>query len=136
MSLRELARRLSVLLRRDRYVDDLESEMRLHREYRAARLQREGLSPAEAAHAAERQFGNKTLLKEVSVNMWSWIWLDDLMKDIRHTCRMLAGNPLTMSTARIMSLTCRPSRPCSISSASLSSVRAEKTRLNSVAARV
>ena len=23
-----------------------------------------------------------------------WTWLDDLVKDIRHTCRMLAANPL------------------------------------------
>jgi predicted permease len=68
--------------------------MRLHRELRAARLQRGGLGQAEAAYAAERQFGNKTLLKETSINMWSWTWLDDLSKDTRHTFRMLAANPL------------------------------------------
>jgi len=94
MSLRELARRFSFLLHRDRQLDDLETEMRLHRELRAAKLERQGLTHAQATNAAERQFGNKTLLKEVSANMWTWTWLDDLAKDLRHTCRMLRANPL------------------------------------------
>jgi predicted permease len=91
---REFARRLAFLLRKERCQDDLESEMRLHRELRAEALQRQGMDNAEAGHAAERRFGNRTLIKEVSADMWTWTWLDDFVKDLWHTGRILASNPL------------------------------------------
>ena len=94
MLLRELARRATFLFRRGRHVSDLETEMRLHRELRAARLRGEGLTDAEATEAAARQFGNKTLITEVSAGMWSWTWLDDAVGDVLHTCRILARSPL------------------------------------------
>lgn len=92
--LRELASRLSFLLHRRHELDDLDSEMRLHRELRAAKLRAEGLSHDEAGRAANLQFGNQTLLREVSGEMWSWNWLDDLIKDVRYTRRILWKNPV------------------------------------------
>lgn len=44
MSLSEWKRRLGFLLHRQREIDDLESEMRLHRELRAAKLIKEGIT--------------------------------------------------------------------------------------------
>jgi hypothetical protein len=103
VSTRELARRLAFLLHRQRHLDDLESEMRLHRELRAAKFQREGLTRAEATGAAERRFGNKTSLKEISTDMWGWTWLDDVLKDVRHTSRMLRAN-LLFSVVAVLTL--------------------------------
>src|SRR5262249_40318142 len=101
----ELIRRFSVLLHRNRYVDDLEAEMRLHREFRREKLERAGMKHAEAVSAAERQFGNTTLIREISADMWSWNWLDDLVKDVRHTGRMLAANSMfTLVTVLTLAL--------------------------------
>lgn len=59
MSISEWKRRLGFLLHRQREIDDLESEMRFHRELRAAKLIRQGVSREDAGYAAERRFGNK-----------------------------------------------------------------------------
>lgn len=92
--IRELARRFSFLLHRRREIDDLDSEMRLHRELRAAKLRAEGSTHDEAERKAKLHFGNQTLLKEASGEMWSWNWLDDLIKDVRYTGRILWNNPV------------------------------------------
>ena len=97
--MRELAERLLFRLKRRRYDADLDAEMRLHRELRAAKLARQGIPPADAACIADRRFGNKTLLREVSLEMWTWNWIDDLAKDIHHTVRMLSANPLFSAVA-------------------------------------
>ncbi|MGA8027829.1 MAG: ABC transporter permease [Bryobacteraceae bacterium] len=102
MSVREFLKRLRFLFDRGRRMDELESEMRLHRELRAAKLGREGLTEAEAIYDAERRFGNKTLLKERSVDMWGWMWLEDLFKDVRYTYRSLCENPLFAVVAILM----------------------------------
>src|SRR3954452_6329505 len=97
--MRELAGRLLFLLNRRRRDADLDAEMRLHRELRAAKLARQGISPTDAAGIADRRFGNQTLLREVSLEMWTWNWIDDLSKDVRHTARMLRANPLFSAVA-------------------------------------
>jgi predicted permease len=94
MSFFEWGKRFEFLLHRKNQIEDLESEMRFHQELRAAKLEREGLSGEEADYAAQRRFGNKTLIKETSVSMWSWMWLDDAVKDLRHTGKMLRQNLL------------------------------------------
>ncbi|HYL76900.1 MAG TPA: ABC transporter permease [Bryobacteraceae bacterium] len=45
------------------------------------------------AHAARRQFGNFTLLKEVSREMWGWNSLERLMQDLRYALRMMRRSP-------------------------------------------
>lgn len=97
--MRQFVRRLLFLLHRDRYAADLEEEMRLHRELRTAKIVREGAAPTDARSLASRRFGNQTLLKEISVEMWSCRWIEDLAKDVRHTFRMLAANPLFTAVA-------------------------------------
>ncbi len=99
MSFRELTRRFGFLLDRQRRFDDLESEMRLHRELRIAKLQREGVANEQAVYLAERRFGNKTLIKEISADMWGWTWIDDAIKDLRYTvesCARTCCSPLSL----------------------------------------
>jgi predicted permease len=87
-------RRLKLLLNRERFLDDLEAEMSLHRKLRAERLSQQGLASEEASAAADRQFGNKTLLKEDSHDMLTWNLFEDLFKDLRYSIRSLIANPL------------------------------------------
>lgn len=79
-------RRLAMLARRQRFERDLEDEMRLHLDLRAAE------SPGGAA-AARRRFGNETLVRESSREAWGWRWLDDLAKDLRYGLRTLQRSP-------------------------------------------
>jgi hypothetical protein len=52
-----------------------------------------GMSPEEARYAARRQFGNQTVLKEVSRNMWSFTTLEMLWQDLRYGARTLLKQP-------------------------------------------
>jgi len=67
--LSELGRQLLMLARRKRLDRDLEEEMRVHRELGEQEQIEAGVAPEEARYAARRQFGNATLLKEVSLEM-------------------------------------------------------------------
>jgi predicted permease len=91
--LNQLGRRMLVLLRRAQLDRDLEDEMRLHRELREQQNVEEGMAPDEAYYAAERRFGNAMLLKEVSREMWSGIWFERLVQDVRYGLRQLRRNP-------------------------------------------
>ncbi|HLY60825.1 MAG TPA: ABC transporter permease [Terriglobia bacterium] len=91
--LSELARRLMMLWRRDRFNRDLEEEMRLHLEQREREQIEKGIAPDEAYYAAQRQFGNTLLLKERSRDMWGWNSLENLIQDVRYGARMLIKNP-------------------------------------------
>jgi len=91
--LSQLWRRLLFYLRRDRFDRELEEEMRLHLEMKAEGNLAEGISPEEARYAARRQFGNQTLLLEVSRDMWSFRSLETIARDLRYGLRMMAKNP-------------------------------------------
>jgi len=90
---RALARRLGMLLRRERFDADLDEEMRLHREWREREEIERGLSSEEAHFATCRRFGNDLALREESRDMWGWNWLEYLVQDVRFGLRMLARNP-------------------------------------------
>ncbi len=95
----QLFRRLRFLLDRQNEWEDLETEMNLHRELRAKQMQRKGATPADAVLAVNRRFGNATLLKEKSNDMWGWNWLEDIGKDVRYVCRNLQNNLLFATVA-------------------------------------
>ncbi len=103
MSASELWRRLLFLCRRNRMAEELEEEMRLHTELRANRLREEGIDSHESFYAAQRIFGNRTLLKEASGEMWGWISLERLVQDCRFSMRMLRKNAV-FSTVAIATL--------------------------------
>src|SRR5262245_44109145 len=91
--LSQLWRRLLFYLRRDRFDRELEEEMRFHLEMKAQENAESGMGPMEARYAAQRQFGNQTLLREVSRDMWSFRSLETLFQDLRYGARMLLKNP-------------------------------------------
>jgi predicted permease len=83
--------------------EELEEEMRLHTELRAGQLSEQGLDHHEAVCAAKTQFGNTTLLKEVSREMWGWMSLERFLHDLRFAVRMLRKN-VVFSTVAIATL--------------------------------
>jgi putative ABC transport system permease protein len=52
-----------------------------------------GRSREEAQLAARREFGNETLARETTRDMWGWRWLADLVQDVRYGLRLLGKNP-------------------------------------------
>jgi hypothetical protein len=89
----EFWRRLRFFVNRQQFERDLDEEMRLHKELRQQEYRREGNDPESARYQAQRQFGNDTLLKEVSREMWGWHSLEILLQDLRYGLRMLAKSP-------------------------------------------
>ncbi len=90
--LSQLWRRLLFYVRRDRFDRELEEEMRLHLEMKAEENIAAGVSPEEASYAARRQFGNQTLLREVSRDMWAVRSIETLFQDLRYGLQMMARN--------------------------------------------
>src|ERR1039457_951132 len=88
-----IRRSLAVLSHRDRYDRDLEEEMQSHLEMQAEDNRENGMDAREARHAAKRQFGNATLLKEKSRDMWGWGPVERLGQDLRYAVRVLRNNP-------------------------------------------
>jgi predicted permease len=89
----QLWRRLRFYLRRDQFDRGLAEEMQFHLELKAEENVRAGMAPAEALAAARRQFGNQTLLREVSREMWGVRSIETLFQDLRFGVRMLRKNP-------------------------------------------
>jgi predicted permease len=89
----QLWRRLLFYARRDRFDRELEEEMRIHLEMKGEENLAEGISLEEARYAAQRQFGNPTLLQEVSRDMWSIRSLETLAQDLRYGLQMMVKAP-------------------------------------------
>jgi len=79
--------------RRERMLQDLDQEIRDHIEMATQDNIARGMSPHEARHAAVRKFGNATLVKEDAREVWSFVWLEQLLQDIRLGLRMLRKSP-------------------------------------------
>src|ERR1700730_16774681 len=90
----ELLRRLRFLLHRGQFEQDLDEEMHHH-----LALQAEERGGAHSGNAANRRFGNITLLKEDSRAMWTWTFAQQLAQDIRYALRMMAANRLFTAMA-------------------------------------
>ncbi|MGH9764625.1 MAG: permease prefix domain 1-containing protein [Blastocatellia bacterium] len=91
----EVCRRVFYYLRRDRFDRELREEMDFHL-YMTMKENpgnTKGCKAAEARYAAERRFGNRTLLREVSREMWGVISMETLLQDIRYACRLLLKKP-------------------------------------------
>jgi predicted permease len=86
-------RRLGYLLRGRRAADELDEEIRFHREMAEEELRRDGVSAADAQRAVRRTMGNTTLAREDSRAMWIAPSIDALWQDIRHGVRSLRRSP-------------------------------------------
>lgn len=93
MSLRELGRRIVMLMRRRKFDREMDEEMRLHLELREKEQIENGLSPRDAHAAARKNFGNPLALRETSHDSWGWMWLEHLAQDLRFALRMWRKSP-------------------------------------------
>src|SRR5580704_19621167 len=103
MSWVTLINRLSATIRSRRIDCDLDDEVRFHIERRADELIAQGVAPDEARRAAERRFGNRTLLKERARDRDIFVWLETAFQDVRYALRTLRRNP-GFAAAAILSL--------------------------------
>jgi predicted permease len=72
---------------------DLERELRSDLELEIAEQEAHGLSPEEARYAAQRAFGNTTLVKEATREMWGWTFFERCVQDLRYAMRVLRKAP-------------------------------------------
>jgi predicted permease len=84
---------LRKLIFRNRANDDLDEEIQQHIAERTAALIEQGRDPEEAAREARRSFGNITLARERSVEVWQWHWLENLWSDLRFSLHQLRKSP-------------------------------------------
>ena len=91
--LRALAARLRGLFGDRRADQELDDEIETHLRLLTERYVRQGMTEAEAAWAARRQFGNVTLLKEVNREMRGIRFIETLFQDVRYGLWMLRRNP-------------------------------------------
>ncbi len=89
--------------RRARDEQDLEDEIRFHLAEETRRRVEAGQPSDAARSSAHRTFGNVTLVREVTRDMWGRRALDAIAKDLRHGLRLLARNRL-FAIFSIMSL--------------------------------
>jgi macrolide transport system ATP-binding/permease protein len=86
-------RRVQYLFRRDRFTADLDEEMRLHVELRARKLEAHGVSAYDAPYAAQRQFGNRSIIQDISSELWGLGAWERLVQDLRLGFRALRKTP-------------------------------------------
>ncbi len=72
---------------------DMAEEMRLHVELQVELNLKAGMTPADARHAALRQFGHVVNLQENAREQRRWVWPEQLAQDLRYAGRSLRRNP-------------------------------------------
>jgi putative ABC transport system permease protein len=79
--------------RRKRGMEDLDQDIRDHIERETQDNIERGMPPADARYAALRKFGNMTRVAEETREVWSFVWLEQLLRDVHFGLRMLRKSP-------------------------------------------
>ncbi len=84
--------------RAKRLLSDLDQEIREHIELATQENIARGMKPEEASHAAMLKFGNVTRVKEDAREVWTAVWLEQFVQDMRFAVRGLRRAPVFTST--------------------------------------
>ena len=79
--------------RRARWDKERSKEIDAYLEIETADNIARGMSPADAAGAARRKFGNPTIIREEIYRMNTVSWIESIMQDLRHGLRTMIANP-------------------------------------------
>src|SRR4030095_9127520 len=90
---RKVRRRIQALFRGETLDARMHEEMRSHLEMQTQEFIEAGLSPAEARHAALRQFGSIESIKEICRDQRGVRWLENLVRDLGFAVRTLRKSP-------------------------------------------
>ena len=88
---------------RKRMLENLDQDIRDHIEMETQDNIERGMSPEEARYTALRKFGNVTRVEEETRAVWSFIWIEELVADIRFGLRVLCKSP-GFTTVAILTL--------------------------------
>jgi len=81
------------LFRRGEIYNDLREEIQQHLDERVKERIADGMSQAEAEHAARRDFGNVTRIEQSGREVWQWSWLENALTDGKIALRQLRNAP-------------------------------------------
>jgi predicted permease len=79
--------------RRTRREAELNEELESHLRMAASDRVQRGENRKRAEHGARAEFGNVTLVRDVTRDTWGWRWISDLLEDTRFGLRVLRKNP-------------------------------------------
>ena len=94
-------KKAALFLRREKFNSELEEEMSFHREQKEKELLESGVTPQAAHHAAAREFGNTTRLKEQSYEVMGFRF-ETIFQDLQFAFRQLCRSPGFTMTAVLM----------------------------------
>src|SRR6202000_1393058 len=77
---------------------ELEEEIQAHLRFAVQDRLRNGETAEHAVLAAQREFGNPTLIRELARDVWRWTLLESLLQDIRYAIRTLLRTPIFTAT--------------------------------------
>jgi putative ABC transport system permease protein len=97
--LRIVLSRLSALVRSRQLDREIDDEIASHLAEATEEYVRQGLPLEEARRAARRSFGGVTQAKEVYREVRSFMWLEELPRDVRYAARTLRRSPTFAVTA-------------------------------------
>ena len=79
--------------RRKQLMEELDEDIREHIAQETQDNIERGMTPEEARRAAMRKFGNVTKVEEETREVWSFVWLEQLLQDVLYGLRMLRKAP-------------------------------------------